>query len=65
MDPVVLIIIAGILLAALMGGQANTPPPPTSFIFIPQPSAPRSESGCLPLLVLGLLALVFLAAATG
>ena len=62
MDPVVLFVIGGIALALLMGGQASTPPPPTSFIFLPQPSAPQSDVGCLPILVLGLIVLLLLTA---
>ena len=55
MDPVVLFVIFGIAFALLMGGQASTPPPPTSFIFLPQPSVPQSDFGCLPILVLGVI----------
>ena len=63
MDPIFVIVIVGILFALLMGGQASTPPPPTSFIFIPQPSASRSDFGCLPILVIGLIVLLLLTSA--
>ena len=64
MDPIVLIVIIGVLFALLMGGQTTTPPPPTSFIFIPQPSAPRAEVGCLPVVLLAVLTLLVMGAAS-
>ena len=62
MEPIVVIALAGMLVAALLGGQPPVPPQPR-IIVVSSPSALPAEGGCLPLLALGLLILLVLAAA--